>query len=279
VEDPEVDPSMTGRGLLLAVLLVGLLLLEGLGTSDVRGAGTGTNPVSGQVTGPTVLAAGATKTYTVNGTGGPAFAANGTRVGNLTVYLSLSAANLTGLVLSPEEGAILNGTPVSTVLKTGPTAEVVTIRVMISSTYQHQNQSINFTYTVNVVTPYVVSATLVAGPSASVLSFSVQVFLDGALVGAVTVPTLTPGESYNLTYDYATLGLSSGDHTFSMSLAQEHGLVTFANGATVYSSTFYVTGPAPDYTLWYVVGVVAFLGVLFIFVTRVAARRRGALRR
>jgi archaellum component FlaF (FlaF/FlaG flagellin family) len=266
-----------GVGLALTVLLVGLLLLEGLGPSDVRAAAT--NPVTGTVTGPTVLATQSTKTYTINGTGGPAFASNGTQVGNLTAYLSLSAPNMTGLSISPGDGKIVNGIPVSTLLEVGSAAEVVTILVMLSSVYLHQNQSINFSYTVNVVVPYTVRATIVNGASTTVLSFPVKVLLDGTPVGTVTVPSLTPGGSYNLSFEYPTLGLSSGDHTFSISLAQEHGLVTFANGATVYSSTFYVTGPAPNYTLWYIVGIVAFLGVLFIFVTRVAARRRGALRR
>lgn len=261
----------------LAVLFTGLLLLQGLGTADVRA--TGTTQVTGSVTGPTVIPTGATKTYMINATGGPAFAANGTRVGNLTAYLSLSASNLTGVSITPEKGGIFNNTPLATTFTAGDVAEVVTILVMISSTYEKENQSINLSYPVHVVIPYYVRATLVASPSTEVLSFQVQVFLDGTLVGSVTVPTLTPGQTYNLSFEYSTVGLSTGEHTFSMSLAQEHGLVTFANGATVYSSTFYVTGPSPNYTLYYVLGIVAFFGVLFIFMTRVAARRRGALRR
>jgi hypothetical protein len=279
VADAEVDAPMNrrdARGLALVLLTVGLLFVGSYTTPGVRAAGV--SAVTGTVSGPTILAAEGIGNYEINGSGGPAFASNGTQVGNLTVYLSITAANATGLSLTPAQGSIVNRTPVKTVFQAG-VAEVVTILAMISSTYHKQNQSINLTYTVNVVTPYVVRATIVAGALATVLSFSVQVLLDGTLVGSVSVPTLTARESYNLSFEYPTLGLSSGDHTFSISLAKEHGLVTFANGATVYSSTFYVTGPAPDYTLWYVVGIVAFFGVLFIFMTRVAARRRGALRK
>ena len=64
-------------------------------------------------------------------------------------------------------------------------------------------------------------------------------------------------------------------HTFSISLASQHGLVTFPGGAQQYSQSFYVTGPPPDYTVWYVAGIGAFLGAVFIWSTRVAARRRG----
>jgi len=280
VADAEVDPPMNRRGptaFAIAVLAVGLLLAGAWGVPGVRASATA--PVTGSVSGPTVVATHASESYTVNGSGGPAIASNGTRVGNLTAFLSVTAANLTGVQVTPAESPIGPNESVHATLVLGPSAEVVSIGVMISSVYQKQNQTINLTYTVNVVTPYVVAATLVAGASSTVLSFPVEVDLDGSAVGTVTVPTLTPGQSYNLSFNYPTLGLSPGEHTFSISLASEHGLVTFANGGIVYSSTFYVTGPAPNDTLWYVAGTVAFFGVLFIFMTRVAARRRGASRK
>jgi len=264
------------HGLVLAVVVAALLIVGTWGTGGVRGSHP--SAVTGTVSGPTVLATHATGTYTINGTGGPAVAPNGTKVGNLTVYFSVTAGNMTGVAITPAQLPMEPGKPVQATLALGGTAEVVSIGVMISSVYQKQNESINLTYTVTAVTPYVVAATIVAGGS-TVLSFPVAVDLDGNAVGTVTVPTLTPGQSYNLSFKYATLGLSSGEHTFSLSIASEHGLVTFANGATVYSSTFFVPGPAPSYTLWYVAGAVAFIGVLFIFMTRVAARRRGALRK
>jgi predicted DNA-binding ribbon-helix-helix protein len=268
-------------------VLLGVLLLTTLVSFSVAGAASvhpsgarsaATSPVTGNLTGPTLLATGATGRYEVNGTGGPAFLPNGTKVGNLTFYASVSATNLTGVSISPASAALV-GAPFRTNLVVGATAEVVTIRVLIASVYQHQNQSINLSYAVVVVVPYVVTATIVDSSSATVLSFPVQVTLDGAPVGVVTVPTLTAGQTFNLSYTYTTVGLSPGEHTFSISLATEHGLVVFASGATVYSTSFYVQGPAPSYTLWYLAGAVAFFGVLFIFVTRVAARRRSALRK
>jgi hypothetical protein len=281
VEDPEVEPPMTRSAFLLpgTALAVALLLLVGLSLAVPVARGATTTPVTGTVTGPTVLATDATGHYTITGTGGPAIAPNGTQVGNLTFYITLSAPDLTSISVTPAQAALgpgINGTPI---LTAGSVPETVTMTVMISSVYLHQNVSTNLTYSVTIVQPYVVTATLVNVAQTTVLGFPVAIDLDGQQVGTVQVASLTPGSEYNLSFKYATLGLASGDHTFSISLIAEHGLVVFKGGATQYSQTFYVTGPAPNYTLWYVVGVVAFLGVLFIFATRVAARRRGAVRR
>jgi len=235
--------------------------------------------LSASVGGTHLLGIGGHGAYYFNATGGPAYAANGSRVGNLTYYASVAAGNTTGVTLNPDQDAIFNGSaPVST-LTVSSIPQTVTINVMFSSIYQHQNQSVNLSYTVSVVQPYIVAATVVDISTSSVLSFPVVVALDGNPVGSVKVATLTPNSPYHFTYDYLTLGLAPGWHTFSISLASEHGLVAFANGSTQFSQSFYVPGPAPDYTLYYLLGIVAFGGTIFILLTRVAARRRGAARK
>jgi CARDB len=275
-----VEPTMrrTSHSVLVLALVLGVAF-AGLALAGTPARAAATTPVTGSVSGPTVLALGGTGHYTIVGTGGPAVAPNGTQVGNITYYITLAATNLTGVSVTPAQAALgpnLNGTPI---LIVGAITEVVTMTVMISSVYQHQNVSTNLTYSVTVVQPYVVTATLVNVSDTTVLAFPLAIYLDGNPVATVEVSSMTPGNEYNLSYQYATTGLSSGDHTFTISLAAQHGLVVFSNGAQSYSQTFYVTGPAPNYTIWYVVGIVAFVGVLFIFLTRVAARRRGALRR
>ncbi len=266
------------RVLAVAIALLGLFVLAA-NVAPSMAVSTATTSVSGTIQGPSVLATHGTGKYVINATGGPAVAANGTRVGNLTFYASVSGPNLTGVSLAPESGSITTVGPGNTFLSVSAATETLTISVMISSTNGKENQSVNLTYTVNVVTPYVVSATIVNTGSATVVGVSVAVSLDGTVVGNVSLPSLTPGGEYSLSYRYATTGISPGDHTFSLTIKDPHGLVTFTNGATTYTSTFYVAGPAPDNTVWYVLGVVAFFGVLFIFMTRVAARRRGVARK
>jgi hypothetical protein len=277
-------------GIVVVTLLLTLLLALAFGRPAPGGApGRATNPsglapaastpVTASIGGTHLLPANGHAGYFFNATGGPAYAANGSRVGNLTYYANIAAVNTTGVTLNPDQDSIFNGTaPVST-LTVGAVAETLTIHVMFSSIYQGANESVNLTYTVNVVLPYVVSATIEDVSSSDVLSFPVVVSLDGAPVGTVTVATLTPNTPFHLSFSYLTLGLSAGWHTFSISLASQHGLVAFAGGATTFSESIYIPGPAPDYTLWYVVGIVAFVGTIFILVTRVAARRRGANRK
>lgn len=262
----------------LALLLAGVLLVGGA-IPTAQAASVGSTKVVGSIHGPKLVAADSNSTYYINATGGPAYAANGTEVGGINWTAKVSGNDLTGVSLSPNASSIPKTGPGETHLKVGTVAETLVISVTISSTYGSSKGTTVLNYTVEVVRPYVVHAVLVAGPKAGILGFDVSVYLDGEKVGTVSVPALKANESYNLTYDYASSGLSPGEHTFSISLAGEHGLVHFAGGATQFSESFYVVGPAPDYPLYVLVGVVVFAGVLFIFMTRVAARRRPAARK
>lgn len=270
-----------GRTIAVVALLC-LASVLGLGATGMASAHPGPSSstvVKGNVSGITVLAYHGGASYFINASGGPAFAANGTLVGNLTYYASVTAQNLTGLAIYPAKATFTGSTPQVTHLTVGTVSEVVAIVVEIASVYRTANVSTNLTYSVNVVQPYVLSMSLVSDSSSTILAFVLTVDLDGAPVGTLSVPSLTAKQSYTATFQYATTGLSPGTHTFTVSLANEHGLVTFAGGATTYSESFYVPGPPPDYTLWYVAGAVAFFGAIFIFVTRVAARRRAPARK
>ena len=276
---------MRRAGLLLSIVGLALVavLLVPLGPAGGVSASVGptasSTTVTGTVTYPSVVSLRATATLSFLAHGGPAFAANGTQVGNLSYYAAILGTNLSGVTLAPLAGRILGNTSDHATLSVSNISQTLTLNVMFSSVYQGQNESVNYSYTIAVVQPYVVAATIVNPTASTVLPFRVAVELDGTPVGSVLVPSLTPGAEYNLSFQYAVANLGSGTHTFSISLASEHGLVTFSGGATQYSQSFYIEGGAPNYTLWYALGIVAFVVVLFIFVTRVAARRRGAVRR
>jgi hypothetical protein len=277
-----MDPPMTSRlpALLLAVLVLAgaLVVLPGLAPS-ARAATTPTKPVTGNLTGPTLLAWKAAGSYVLRGTGGPAVLPNGTIVGNLTYWASVSGINTSGVSITPDSSGIVNGGNNTLTLATNNVSQTLTITIEIASVLNATNVSTNFTYNVVIVQPYTVSTTMVNIGSTTVLGFPVQVLLDGNVVGVVSVPSILAHQTYQFTYNYATLGLSPGTHTFSISLLNEHGLVRFANGSTVYSQSFYIPSPPPSYTLWYAVGIVAFLGALLIFGARVGARRRSPTRK
>jgi len=282
---------MRSRGpvaLALLSVLVALLLVSALARAPPASAGRSEpTPISPATAGTLTASVGGTHLIGVGGhaavyfnaTGGPAYAANGSRIGNLTYYASLAGPNTTGATLNPDQDAIFNGSAPVSMVTVGPVAETLTINVMFSSVYQTHNESLNLSFTIHVVEPYVLSATIVDVSHASVLGFPLLVYLDGSPVGNVSIGTLSSNQPYHFTFDYLTLGLGAGWHTFSLSLASEHGLVLFSGGSTSFSESFYVPGPPPDYTIWYIVGVVAFVGTIFILLTRVAARRRGAARK
>ena len=277
-----MDPTMKTAlaTALLVVLAIGALLgAAGAGVAEANPSLSAATTVVGNITGPALVGYTSSHEYTLQATGGPAFNPNGTQVGNLTYYASVAGQNLTGVTVSPSTGTFVNGKPQTTQLGVGNVSETLTIAVEISSVYQHSNKSINLTYAVTVVQPYVLTLHLLAGPTVAIASFNLTVDLDGTPVGSILVPALTPKEAYVATFSYPTLGLGAGEHTFTVSLANEHGLVTFPGGATTYSTSFYVAGPAPNYTIWYLAGAVAFFGAIFIFVTRVAARRRSPTRK
>lgn len=263
---------------LATVLALSALLLPAGAHAGVPFATSGTAPVTGNISGPSYLGEGSNATYTINATGGPAVVA-GTLVGELNFSAVLSGPNLTGVTVSPPNGSITSlGSPASVTIKAGNTSETITLEVRIDSTVGKDTASTNLTFTIRISAPYIVQAVVTAG-STGVLPFKIYVSLDGVRVGNVSVPELVAYQSYQVAFRYATAGLAPGTHTFVLSVANEHGLVTFAGGTSSFTATFYVASPPPNYAVWYVAGTVAFFGALFIFATRVAARRRGAGRR
>ncbi len=257
----------------LVLLLVVALGMAGLGVPSASAASAppAVN-LTGYVHGPNVLALSGSGSYFINASGGPAVLPNGTVAGTIQYYASMAGSNLTGVSFFPANGTI-GPKGLTAKLTVNNLTQTLVLHLLIASTYQTQNQSINLTDTVRVVRPYVLTATVVAGAQ-TILSFAATVSLDGRPVGSVTIPTLTPHQTYALTFDYPTLGLSSGWHTFTISVTHAHGLVEFAGGAQTYSQSFYIP-PAPvNYTIWYIAGIAAFFGAIFIFVARVGARRR-----
>ena len=247
-------------------------------TVSLPSASSSYPPLKANVTGPRIVGQNKTYDYVLRATGGPAYTANGTEVGNITYWASVTGANTTSVSFLPNTGLVpypVAGPPV--MLATSGVVQTLTITVEFASLYGSLNESLNVTITVRVVAPYVLTGEVVAGAQ-TVLSFNIQVMLSGTVVGSITIPTLTAKETYNFTFDYTTLPLGPGYHTFVLTLPSAHGQVHFANGQQSYSITFYVEGPPANYTDYYVLGAVAFVAVVLISLLYVGSRRPGAPR-
>jgi hypothetical protein len=265
--------STPGLGGWVAVAALVVLALLPLLASPVHGAST-TLPLTGGISGPSTLGTGLKASYVVTAQGGPAEATNGTQVGTYTFQASVSAVNTTNATLSQTTGVLVNGS-VRIVLQAPNVAEPFTIYVLVTSTLASDNASQNFSYSLQIVQPYTLHANLVVGSGSGVSPFYLTVALDGQPVGSILVPSLSGGTAYPISFSYVPSGLSPGWHTFSISLAQEHGLVLFSGGTQVFTSTFYIVGANPDYSLWYLTGTSAFVGAIVIWSTRVGGPRRG----
>ncbi len=268
--------------ILLAFLLATsggtLLLTAAPAVAGAVPAGTPGN-VTGNISGPTVIPTNNNETYFVNGTGGPAIAPTGEQVGNLTWYATVAGTNTSSVVVFPTTGTLKNSTPGVTTVEPGALLQALTLTIEIVSTNTTANETTNITLVIHVVQPYTLVMELQASRDAGVAAFNITILLDGNYVGKVHIPNMAAWANYTADYEYATLSIASGTHTFTASLASEHGLVTFPGGDMNLSVSFYVPGAPPSYTIWYVAGIVAFFGALFIFVTRVAARRRAPARK
>ncbi|MCI4366919.1 MAG: hypothetical protein L3K08_04125 [Thermoplasmata archaeon] len=273
---PRPLPSLLRRRL-LAVASAALFALLAFGAVPVGAIAPHHSAtfgaLSGTITGPTTLGTAGRGTYHVVASGGPAIAPNGTQVGTITFAASIVGLNTTTGSVAPPQGVLENGTTNLSLVAPNLT-QSMTLYVDLTSSYQGHNVSTNLTYSITVVQPLQLGASLkVVGPT-GVKAFSLTVDLDGASVGSIAVPTLTAGQNFPLSFSYVGTSLSPGWHTFTLSLAQEHGLVVFSNGEELLSVSFYVAGPPPDYPLWFAAGALGFGAVVFIWFTLVGARRR-----
>lgn len=230
-------------------------------------------PIQHSVKGPSIVGKALKAEYNLTASGGPALAANGTTVGFIDFNVTLSGTNVTSASVDPPTGVLLNGSVILTF--TAPNlSEVVTMHIKLTSSYNTTNETTNFTQSIQIVPPYVLTGTLVAGPTA-VTGFNMTVTLDGTPVGVVKVPTIQANSTYTFTYDYVPVSLAPGWHTIAVSLTPEHGLVEFKGGVQQISLDFYIAGAPPDYALDVGIGIAAFAGAVFIWGAVVAARRRG----
>lgn len=276
-----MSPLRGGHGHRAAVLLaLGLLVVSG-GSVALLEAGsaraTSYPALSASVTGPTSVGTSLTYNYTLTAEGGPAYGFNGTQIGTMSFSASVIGLNTTGVTLNPTAGVLINGSH-SLSLATSNLTQTLTLNIEVTSGLNGKNDSTNVSYTITVILPYTLTASLEVASNQGTSPFDVIVLLDGTPVGSVPVPSLTGHATYEIRYSYVNPSLAGGWHTFALSLANAHGLVVFSNGATQYTQSFYVATAPTSNTLWYVAGAFAFVLAIFISITLFGNRRRGRKR-
>lgn len=226
------------------------------------------------LTGPSLVAATSKSDYVLSASGGPAVASNGTITGNFTYNATIIGTNTTGGSVSPATGTFTNHSVVLALIAPNNTGSY-SLMVEVKSTGTTGNSTYtNATAPFTVVIPYVVSTSIDNPNAYKIQGAIVQVNLDGSTLAEVTLPTIGANGTYAFAYNYTTLGLSSGYHTFTLSLHGTPGLLEFSNGQTTYSVTIYVTPPAPDYTFYIVGGVGLTAAAIFISLLVVGGRAR-----
>lgn len=263
----------------LAVGMAVFLLVSSLALGAAVSPAASYPPLKGTITGPTLLAVGAKATFTLTASGGPAAPTSGTLTGNYTYNASLSGGNTSGGSVTPTSGSLVKELASLTVTAPNNTGSyILTVELKSSPPRTGNSTYTNVTYPFNVVVPYVVTATLVNPTEYAIKGAVIAVSLDGTNVNDITISTIGANGTYNFAYNYTTSGLSSGYHTFTLTIHSTPGLLEFLgpNGQRVsqLTTTFYVTPPAPDYTLYILTGISLTVLAIFISLLVVGGRAR-----
>lgn len=276
VEEPEVGEEVKGS---LAILSLLAILLVSIGPGSVSALSlapaSSAHPLKGNITGPTVLPVTGQGTYVLEASGGPAELANGTVKGNYTYNATIIGINTTGGLVSPATGTLTNGTADLTLTGPNNTGNYI-LNVNVTSKPDTGNStSIIVSYNFTTVVPYVLSDSLDNHNSFAITGARVIVGFDGSTVATITLPSIAANGTYDFVYNYTTsAGLSSGYHTFTLTISGTSNLLTFSNGQTQLSVTFYVQPPATDYTWYYAIGALLVALAIFISLFVVGGGRR-----
>jgi len=262
------------RELLSAVLFSVALLVLLPYANAISAEGSDSNPLTAHVTGPTILSVLGKGNFTVSASGGPSQLANGTMVGNYTYNATLSGGNTSGSSITPSTGTLTNGTATFALVAPNDTGTYTLTAEVISHPTTGKPAFYNATFTLNVVIPYVLSATISNPNSFTVTGAIIQVALDGSVVGLVNLPSIAANGTYSLAYNYTTTGLSSGWHTFTISIYGIQSLLKFSNDESALSISFYINPPPVNYEDYYLLGITLALLAIFISLLVVGGRRK-----
>lgn len=134
-----------------------------------------------------------------------------------------------------------SGTSSSDTLNITATAPTTTGKMVVSVTLSNGHESTTSKYTIRVVDPVVISATVKNSGPLSLKGVPVQFFVDDKMVNQTTFD-IDANSTKEVTYKWTTSGLSDGEHTIRVVIDPEEQFqfLSFADDSHEYTSKFYV---------------------------------------
>ncbi len=230
---------------IISIIIIFSLIIVPL--SDARA-------ISSTITGPTMVGTGQTYQYKIYVNG---------YFDEYQIHVLLAGQNLTGAI-PINETFNSSSNNVFTVNITFPsTPQTVYIYLQAVGIVNGSKPAIDITYLpVKVIKPipFIVK---VKNPTAyKIENVNVTFYLDRSMLGNVTVPSISPNSTINVTYNYVGI-ISNGSHTLTATI--NSNVLEFSSGSRTYSIEFYY-GKPPDYTwVWYIIAFIVIIIIFFYF--------------
>lgn len=189
---------------------------------------------------------------------------------NYTTTVYFTGDNLTGFAPTNTYHNFSSKNPDFKVPMTAPSA-TQTLTLMVHTTGMTSTgarKSFSSTYTVKVINPIQLHASISNKNSVAMYNVSVDFYVDNSFVANKTVAKVGPGQNVLVNYTWLAPYLSNGKHTLTVKVNSP--LISVDNQGTSVSSSFYYGHP-PNYDWIYY--IVAAVGVVMFFLAYGAGRR------
>lgn len=150
------------------------------------------------------------------------------------------------------------------------TAPTTTGNPVLSLTLTNGTVNHTSTYTLHVIEPTVISATVKNSGNLAMQDVKVRFLADGAVLNETTFD-IAANTTSTVSYNWTAHGLSAGEHTVQVMLDPDNEYVRFLDGSSTYTSKFYV-----GESIWGTMNVIlAILVALLIFIVFLTYMNRG----
>lgn len=186
---------------------------------------------------------------------------------NVTVYFS--GDNMTGF--SPTDtyhNYSATNPDFSLGLKAPTVEQQMTFLVKTSADSSSGVKTFSSTYTVKVIPPIYLHATITNKNTVSMHNVTVNFYVDNSYITSKTVSTISPGQTEYLNYTWLAPYLTSGEHTL---MVQVNNTLLSINGGGNSVTTHFYFGSPPNYNWIYY--IVAAVGVFMLVMVMGAGRR------